>query len=190
MHDRFGVHVHEGYGLTEASPVVSTSAVAPEPRPGSIGPPLPGVEVRLVDRDGEDALDGDPGEILVRGANVFAGYFDDAVATATVLTADGWLRTGDIAVAEADGWLRLVERAKEVIIVSGFNVYPGEVEDAIASHPAVADVAVVGASHRVPARPSWPMWSPGPAPRSTRWSCCATPAAAWLGTSCPPTSTS
>jgi long-chain acyl-CoA synthetase len=147
MHDRFGVHVHEGYGLTEASPVVSTSAVAPEPRPGSIGPPLPGVEVRLVDRDGEDALDGDPGEILVRGANVFPGYFDDAVATATVLTADGWLRTGDIAVADNDGWLRLVERAKEVIIVSGFNVYPGEVEDAIAGHPAVADVAVVGAPH-------------------------------------------
>ena len=141
------MHVHEGYGLTEASPVVSTSAVAPEPRPGSIGPPLPGVEVRLVDRDGEDALDGDPGEILVRGANVFAGYFDDAVATATVLTADGWLRTGDIAVADGDGWLTLVERAKEVIIVSGFNVYPGEVEDAIADHPAVAEVAVVGAPH-------------------------------------------
>ena len=147
MHSQFGVHVHEGYGLTEASPVVSTSTVAPEPRPGSIGPPLPGVEVRLVDRDGEDALDGDPGEILVRGANVFAGYFDDTVATATVLTADGWLRTGDIAVADGDGWLTLVERAKEVIIVSGFNVYPGEVEDAIADHPAVAEVAVVGAPH-------------------------------------------
>ena len=139
--------MHDGYGLTEASPVVTTTAVAAKPRPGSIGPPLPGVEVRLVDVDGNDVLDGDPGEILVRGPNVFAGYWDDPDATARVLGADGWLHTGDIGVADDDGWLSFVDRAKDVVIVSGFNVYPGEVEDVLAQHPDVADVAVVGEPH-------------------------------------------
>jgi long-chain acyl-CoA synthetase len=146
MRDRFGIVVYDGYGLSEASPVVTASAVVPEPRPGSVGPPLPGVEVRLVDADGVEVLEGDPGEILVRGPNVFAGYWDDPAATAAVL-ADGWLHTGDIAVADADGWLTLVDRAKDVIIVSGFNVYPGEVEDALRGHPDVADVAVIGEPH-------------------------------------------
>jgi long-chain acyl-CoA synthetase len=146
MHERFGVYVHDGYGLTEASPVVTTTAVAREPRVGSIGPPLPGVEVRLVDADGNDVLDGDRGEILVRGPNVFAGYWQDEAATRSVLE-DGWLRTGDIAVAGDDGWLVLVDRAKDVIIVSGFNVYPGEVEDALRSHAGVADAAVIGEAH-------------------------------------------
>ena len=103
--------------------------------------------MRLVDTEDRDVLEGDPGEILVRGPNVFAGYWDDADATAQVLTGDGWLRTGDIAVADEDGWLTLVERAKDVIIVSGFNVFPGEVEEAIADHPAVAEVAVIGEPH-------------------------------------------
>jgi long-chain acyl-CoA synthetase len=146
VRDRFGVVVHDGYGLTEASPVVTTSAVARDARAGSVGPPLPGVEVRLVDTDGAEVLEGDPGEILVRGPNVFAGYWEDDGATAAVL-ADGWLHTGDIAVADADGWLSLVDRAKDVIIVSGFNVYPGEVEDVLRAHPDVADVAVVGEPH-------------------------------------------
>jgi long-chain acyl-CoA synthetase len=146
MYSRFGVQVHDGYGLTEASPVVTTSAVSAIPRPGSVGPPLPGVEVRLVDTDGQDVLSGDPGEILVRGPNVFAGYWREPDTTARVL-ADGWLHTGDIGVADDDGWLSLVERAKDVIIVSGFNVYPGEVEQVLASHADVADVAVVGEPH-------------------------------------------
>ena len=97
----------------------------PSRAPGSIGPPLPGVEVRLVDRDGHDVLEGDPGEIIVRGPNVFAGYWRDPDATARACCVDGWLHTGDIGVAGADGWLSLVDRAKDVIIVSGFNVYPG-----------------------------------------------------------------
>jgi long-chain acyl-CoA synthetase len=146
MYSRFAVHVHDGYGLTEASPVVTTSAVSATPRPGSVGPPLPGVEVRLVDTDGQDVLSGDPGEILVRGPNVFAGYWREPEATERVL-AGGWLHTGDIGVADDDGWLSLVERAKDVIIVSGFNVYPGEVEQVLASHADVADVAVVGEPH-------------------------------------------
>jgi long-chain acyl-CoA synthetase len=146
MQTRFGVRVHDGYGLSEASPVVTTSAVSPDARVGTVGPPIPGVEVQLRDGDGQPVLDGDPGEIVVRGANVFAGYWNDPATTAAVLV-DGWLHTGDIAVADADGWLTLVDRAKDVIIVSGFNVYPGEVEDALRTHDDVEDVAVVGEPH-------------------------------------------
>jgi long-chain acyl-CoA synthetase len=145
FHDRFGIVVHQGYGLTEASPIVTTTALTDrEPRPGSIGPPLPGVEVRIVDRDGADVLDGDPGELWVRGPNVFPGYWNDEAATARVLTAEGWLRTGDVAVVEERGELRLVDRAKDLIIVSGFNVYPVEVEDVLRRQPEVLDAAVVG----------------------------------------------
>ena len=100
-----------------------------------------------MDSDGADALAGDPGEIWVRGPNVFAGYWDDPEATRAALTDDGWLRTGDVAVADDDGWLTIVDRAKDVINVSGFNVFPAEVEDVIAEHPAVAEVAVVGVPH-------------------------------------------
>jgi long-chain acyl-CoA synthetase len=141
MARRFGVVVAEGYGLTEASPVVTTSVAGP--RAGSIGRPLPGVEVRLVE-DGEDALLGDAGEIWVRGPNVFAGYWGDPEATAAALTPDGWLRTGDVAVADDDGNLWIVDRSKDLIIVSGFNVYPAEVEEALLEHPKIAAVAVVG----------------------------------------------
>jgi long-chain acyl-CoA synthetase len=142
---RFGVVLHQGYGLTEASPIVTTTVLCEgTPRPGAIGPHLPGMEARLVDEQGDDVLVGDPGELWVRGPNVFAGYWHDAEATASALTPDGWLRTGDVAVIERDGDLRLVDRAKDLIIVSGFNVYPVEVEDVLRSFPAVADAAVVG----------------------------------------------
>jgi long-chain acyl-CoA synthetase len=141
---RFGVALHDGYGLTETAPVVTTSAVDAVPRAGSIGAPLPGIEVRLVDAQGADALAGDPGEIWVRGPNVFAGYWRDPDATAAVLDPAGWLRTGDVAVADDDGFLRLVDRIKDTIIVSGFNVFPTEVEDVIRARPDVAEVAVVG----------------------------------------------
>jgi long-chain acyl-CoA synthetase len=143
--ERWGVVLHQGYGLTEASPIVTTTAIrADAPRPGSIGPPLPGVEVRLVDDDGSEVLVGDPGEIQVRGPNVFAGYWHDDEATAAARTSDGWLRTGDVAVVDEDGELWLVDRAKDLVIVSGFNVFPAEVEDVLRAHPQVADVAVVG----------------------------------------------
>ncbi|MFZ9627841.1 MAG: AMP-binding protein [Ilumatobacteraceae bacterium] len=144
--DRFGLVLSEGYGLTEASPVVTSSAGGPQ-RIGSVGRVLGGMSVRLVDESGNDALEGDPGEVWVKGPNVFAGYLDDPEATARVLTEDGWLRTGDIAVSDADGYLYLVDRAKDLILVSGFNVYPAEVEDVLLSHPAVADAAVVGVPH-------------------------------------------
>lgn len=142
---RFGVEIHEGYGLTEAAPVVTSSA-GMAPRLGSVGRVLVGQEVRLVGDDGEDVAAGDAGEVWVRGDNVFLGYWQDPEATARVLV-DGWLRTGDIATVDDDGYLYLVDRAKDLIIVSGFNVYPAEVEDVLRSHPAVAEVGVLGVPH-------------------------------------------
>lgn len=146
IEDRFDLHIDEGYGLTEASPVVTSATGTPAPW-GSIGTPLPGVEVRLVEPDGEDALVGDAGELWVRGPNVFKGYWNDPDASAAALTDDGWLRTGDIAVVNDDGFVFLVDRAKDLIIVSGFNVYPAEVEDVLIEHPAVNEVAVIGVAH-------------------------------------------
>ena len=145
MRDRFGVEILEGYGLTEASPIVTSSMGAPV-RFGSVGRVLDGVEVRLVNADG-DIPAGDVGEIWVRGPNVFAGYFRDADATDAVLTEDGWLQTGDMATVDDDGYIWLVDRAKDLVIVSGFNVYPAEVEEVLASYPDVAEVGVVGVPH-------------------------------------------
>jgi long-chain acyl-CoA synthetase len=139
-----GVPLHQGYGLTEASPAVAATLGQGRPRPGSAGRVLPGVEVRLVDEDGDLALAGDPGEIWVRGPNVFAGYWRDQRATQAVLGADGWLRTGDIGVASPDGELWVVDRAKDLVIVSGFNVYPAEVEAVLRTAPGVAEAVVVG----------------------------------------------
>jgi len=143
VRDRLGLEVAEGYGLTETSPVVTTDG-SDGVHPGSIGRPVPGVEVRLVDSDGHEALVGDTGEIWVRGPSVFAGYWDDAEATRSVFSDDGWLRTGDLAVADDEGRLHLVDRLKDMIIVSGFNVFPAEVEAILTEHPAVAMAAVVG----------------------------------------------
>lgn len=143
VHRRFGVRLTQGYGLTEAAPAVTTSAGADAPV-SSIGVPLPGVELRLVDQGGADALVGDPGELWVRGPNVFKGYWEQAEATARALPGDGWLKTGDIAVVDDEGFLYLVDRAKDLIIVSGFNVYPAEVEAVMNRHPGVESAAVVG----------------------------------------------
>lgn len=141
---RFGIPLLQGYGLTEASPAVSFPDPLKAARVGSVGTPLRGVEVRIVDVDGEEVDHGDPGELLVRGPNIFAGYFEDAGATSHVLDRAGWLHTGDVAVQAEDGTLTLVDRRKDLIIVSGFNVYPAEVEDALRAHPEVAEAAVVG----------------------------------------------
>ncbi len=146
IRSRFGLQIDEGYGLTEASPVVTTSTGIPAP-PGSIGAPISGVKVRLIDSDGLDVLVGDVGEVWVQGPNVFQGYWNDPAATAQALTPDGWLRTGDVAVVDDDGFLFIVDRLKDLIIVSGFNVYPGEVESILVEHPGVAAAAVVGVQH-------------------------------------------
>ncbi|MEO6122742.1 MAG: AMP-binding protein [Ilumatobacteraceae bacterium] len=146
MESLFGVHLAEGYGLTEASPVVTSSRDG-QIRIGSVGKVLDGMDVRLVDESGDDVLDGDAGEIWVKGPNVFKGYLNDPESTARVLTPDGWLRTGDIAITDDDGFLYLIDRAKDLIIVSGFNVYPKEVEDVLADCPGVAEVGVIGVPH-------------------------------------------
>lgn len=143
FHDRFGIAIQEGYGLTETSPVVTTNAVGEEAKGGSIGLPLPGVEVRLLDVDGKEVADGDPGEVMVRGPNVFRGYWKKEPETEAAFR-EGWFRTGDVAYRDHDGYLFLVDRKKDLIIVSGFNVYPAEVEDVLNAHPAVAECAVIG----------------------------------------------
>jgi long-chain acyl-CoA synthetase len=143
---RFNKWIGEGYGLTEASPTV-TAASFPNPRQGTIGLPMPGVEVRVVDEFGGDVVVGDPGELWVKGPNVFAGYWNDPEATAKALDSRGWLHTGDIAVVSSDGSLALVDRAKDLIIVSGFNVFPAEVEEALLQHPGIQQVAVIGVAH-------------------------------------------
>ncbi|MFA5774853.1 MAG: AMP-binding protein [Ilumatobacteraceae bacterium] len=143
---QFNLKIYEGYGLTEASPVVTIS-IGDDFKIGSVGRVLPGVEVRLVDENGEDTLSGDTGELWVRGDNVFLGYLDDPQATSRVLTPEGWLRTGDVAVIDDEGYAFLVDRIKDLIIVSGFNVYPAEVESVLIGHPHIASAAVVGVPH-------------------------------------------
>lgn len=142
--ERFGLTIWEGYGLTETGPVVSTNALAAAPRPGSIGLPLPELEVRLVDEHGREPVEGDPGEIVVRGPNVFRGYWRRVGETEAAFVEEGWFRTGDVAYADEEGFLHLVDRKKELVMVSGFNVFPKEVEDVVAAHPAVAECAVLG----------------------------------------------
>jgi long-chain acyl-CoA synthetase len=144
FHERFGIRLWQGYGLTEASPAVTFPDLTGPYDPRSVGMPLPGIEVRVVDSDGNAVLGGDPGEILLRGPNVFAGYFEDVAATERVLDAAGWLHTGDVAVMSDEGELTIVDRNTDLIIVSGFNVFPAEVEQVLARHPGVVEAAVVG----------------------------------------------
>lgn len=146
MERRYGLHLAEGYGLTEASPVV-TSAIGTDAPIGSVGVPVPGLEVRLVDEEGDDVLIGDAGELWVRGPNVFLGYWNDPEATARAVNPDGWLVSGDVATVDDDGYLYLVDRVKDLVIVSGFNVYPAEVEEVLMQHPAIDACAVVGVPH-------------------------------------------
>jgi long-chain acyl-CoA synthetase len=139
--DATGKDIFEGYGMTETSPVISTTLVGGAPKPGSVGRPLPGVEIRIVDESGDDVEDGDPGELCVRGPNVFRGYWPDGQGGPD---ADGWFRSGDVAYVDDEGDLHVVDRRREMILVNGFNVYPREIELAIEAMPEVAEVAVVG----------------------------------------------
>ncbi|HEX9774621.1 MAG TPA: long-chain fatty acid--CoA ligase [Actinomycetota bacterium] len=144
--DRLGITIWEGYGLTETAPGLTSNAMGDVAKPGSIGKPLPEVEIRLVDENGDDVEDGDPGEIVARGPNVFGGYWRRDQETAEAFR-NGWLHTGDVAYEDADGYLFIVDRKKDLIIVSGFNVYPREVEEVLFRHPKVADAAIVGVPH-------------------------------------------
>ncbi|MDH5290253.1 MAG: AMP-binding protein [Acidimicrobiia bacterium] len=145
VHDRLGLRLDEGYGLTETCAVVATTLGRPEAPAGTVGGPLAGVEVRLVDDGGADVLVGDPGEVWVRGPMVSPGYFRPASAPLEERRdAQGWLHTGDVAIVDEQGDLAVVDRVKDLIIVSGFNVFPGEVEAALVLHPDVAAAGVVG----------------------------------------------
>ena len=137
-----GTSIVEGYGLTEASPAVCCNPIDGSDRPGTIGLPFPSTHLRLVDESGADAPVGQPGELLVRGPQVMRGYWQQPEETARTLK-DGWLWTGDIAQINADGFVRIVDRKKDMIKVSGFNVYPNEIEDVVAAHPGVVEVAAV-----------------------------------------------
>jgi long-chain acyl-CoA synthetase len=136
-----GIPIHQGYGLTEASPVVTSTLCSKELQPGSVGAALPGIELRLVDETGRPPEGEDPGEIQIKGANLFSGYWPDG---ADGPDQDGWWSTGDVGFLDATGDLFLVDRLKELVIVSGFNVYPVEVEDVIREVPGVSEVAVIG----------------------------------------------
>ena len=138
---RTGVPVHQGYGLTEAAPVVTSTLCSARPRAGSVGAALPGVDLRLVDDRGRAPEGEDAGEISVRGANLFSGYWPDGSGGPD---AEGWWSTGDVGFLDAEGDLFLVDRLKELVIVSGFNVYPVEVEDVIEEIDGVVGAAVIG----------------------------------------------
>lgn len=133
----------EGYGLTEASPVVCCNPIDGTDKVGTIGLPFPSTDVKLVNDDGQEVAMGEPGELVCRGPQVMKGYWNRPEETAEVLT-DGWLKTGDIAVVDEDGFFKIVDRKKDMILVSGFNVYPNEVEEAVASHPGVLEAAAIG----------------------------------------------
>ncbi|MBI3715603.1 MAG: acyl--CoA ligase [Betaproteobacteria bacterium] len=139
-----GVPLNNGYGLTEAAPTISQTRLDQPRSDCSVGPILPFLEVRIVDAKGNDVPAGEPGELWVRGKGVMKGYYRDPVATAAVINPEGWLNTGDVARIEADGAMFIVGRTKELIIRSGFNVYPVEVEGVLNSHPAVTQAAVLG----------------------------------------------
>jgi len=133
----------EGYGLTEASPVVCCNPINGTDRIGTIGLPFPNTDIKLIDDNDNEVPFGEPGELCCKGPQVMAGYWNRPDETAKVLK-DGWLKTGDVAVMDKDGFLKIVDRKKDMILVSGFNVYPNEVEEAIASHPGVLEVAAIG----------------------------------------------
>ena len=139
----FGCIILEGYGLSETSPVASFNHPDAKRKPGSIGTPIEGVEMRVVDSSGSDVGAGEVGEIAIRGHNVMKGYWGRPEATAEAIP-DGWFRTGDLARVDEDGYFYIVDRKKEMIIRGGYNVYPREIEEALYEHPAVAEAAVIG----------------------------------------------
>jgi long-chain acyl-CoA synthetase len=139
-----GCALSEGYGLSETSPVLTCNSPEVDQFNGTIGIPMPSTWISIRDDDGNEVPFGQPGEICAKGPQVMAGYWNRPEETAEVMTADGFFRTGDIGVMTPDGYTRIVDRKKDMILVSGFNVYPNEVEDVIASHPGVLECAVIG----------------------------------------------
>lgn len=134
----------EGFGLTETSPVASCNPIDGTDRVGTIGIPLPSTYIKLIDDNGNEVKDDKPGELYIKGPQVMKGYWNQPEETANILTKDGWIKTGDIAVNAGDGFFKIVDRKKDMILVSGFNVYPNEIEDVMATHPGVLEVAAIG----------------------------------------------
>ncbi len=145
--DAFGCIVLEGYGLSETSPVASFNHPDRDRKPGSIGTPIRGVEMRVVDEAGNALPQGEVGEIAIRGHNIMKGYWRKPEATADAISADGWFRTGDVGRVDEDGYYYIVDRKKDLIIRGGYNIYPREIEEMLYEHPAVAEAAVVGMPH-------------------------------------------
>ena len=139
-----GCRIVEGYGLTETSPVASTNPYGQLARLGTVGIPVAGTAFKVIDDDGNELPLGERGELCIKGPQVMKGYWQQPEATAQALDADGWFKTGDIAVIDVDGFTRIVDRKKDMIIVSGFNVYPNEIEDVVMGHPQVANCAAIG----------------------------------------------
>ena len=144
--EAFGCKVLEGYGLSETSPVASFNHPDRERKPGSIGTPVDGVEMKVVDDEGKEVSQGEVGEIVIRGHNVMKGYWRRADATEETIR-DGWFHTGDMAQVDEDGYFFIVDRKKDMIIRGGYNVYPREIEEVLYEHPAVREVAVIGVPH-------------------------------------------
>ena len=141
--DLTGIELCDGYGMSESTAILTSNAVGPVFKRGSVGPPYPGIEIRIVDENGLEVPAGEAGEICARGANVFQGYWNLADDTADTMRG-GWLHTGDLGRFDEDGYVFIVGRSKDLIIVSGFNVYPIEVETVLLRHPKVLDCAVIG----------------------------------------------
>jgi long-chain acyl-CoA synthetase len=139
-----GCGIAEGYGLSETSPALTCNLATAENFSGSIGIPMPSTYLSIRDDDGNEVPLGEPGEICAKGPQVMAGYWNRPEETANVMTSDGYFRTGDIGVMTPDGYTKIVDRKKDMILVSGFNVYPNEIEEVIASHPGVLECAVIG----------------------------------------------
>ncbi|KPB70542.1 long-chain-fatty-acid--CoA ligase FadD2 [Pseudomonas cannabina] len=139
-----GCTIVEGYGLTETSPVASANPYGTQARLGTVGIPVPGTAMKVIDDEGVELPFGERGELCIKGPQVMKGYWNRPDATAEALDAEGWFKTGDIAVIAADGFVSIVDRKKDLIIVSGFNVYPNEIEDVVMAHPKVASCACIG----------------------------------------------
>ncbi|MBV4494047.1 long-chain-fatty-acid--CoA ligase FadD2 [Pseudomonas sp. SWRI12] len=139
-----GCGITEGYGLTETSPVASANPYGGKSRLGTVGMPVPGTLMKVIDDEGVEQPLGERGELCIKGPQIMKGYWNKPEATAEVLDSEGWFKSGDIAVIDPDGFVRIVDRKKDMIIVSGFNVYPNEIEDVVMAHPKVANCAVIG----------------------------------------------
>jgi long-chain acyl-CoA synthetase len=142
-HEQTGCPICEGFGMTETSPVVTVNPLHAI-QIGTIGIPVPATDIVILDDDGKAVVVGERGELCVKGPQIMKGYWQRPEATAETMTPDGYLKTGDVAILQEDGFLRIVDRKKDMILVSGFNVYPNEIEEVVAGHPGIIECAAVG----------------------------------------------